>query len=449
MKRFPGIKRLAILIAVLSLALGCTKQGQKSTQQAPTTSTTILHARFYDSGFKFADDNYNQCFYASDGKVYYVLASGSPYTGSPLLAFNPATGKIEDLGDLTEAAGEKGLHAIPQGKGHSMFVEFQGKLYFATHVGYYSPPSPTGQELIGKPPAGYKPYPGGHFLSYDLRTGKFENFAKAPVGQGIISFTMDPQRHRLYGLTWPSGLFLRYDMQTHNLKNFGPVTEGGEKGIPGSTYRAICRILVVDPQDGSVYFTTAGGRILRYRYDTDTLETVQECSLKRDVFGCMDPKQPGTMGYNWRKAFWYAPQGVIYAQNGRSGYLFRFDPRKESIEILTRLVPDVLRKNGMFDDHKYGYLGMTLGPDGHTIYSLTGAPTQTAAKKTDEEIHLVTYNILSKKQVDWGILQLQNGLRPFFAQSIAIGHRNIYTVSKIKENGKIRTDLLSFPNPVR
>lgn len=66
----------------------------------------------------------------------------------------------------------------------------------------------------------------------------------------------------------------------------------------------------------------------------------------------------------------------------------------------------------------------------------------------DEEIHLVTYDIASKKRTDWGVLQLQNGLRPFFAQSIAIGPKDIYTVAKVRnEEGHVRVDLLSFPNP--
>ncbi len=445
-------KRLALasfLVITSFLVASCKTGGPQKTQQIPTTPGILL-AHFYDSGFSHADDNYNACFQASNGKIYYVLASGSPDVGAQMYALDPTTGKIQHVGDFTEAAGEKGLHAIPQGKGHSLFVEFKGKLYFATHVGYYNPSTKKGKEIIGTPPPGYKPYPGGHFLSYDLQTGKFGNLAKAPTGEGIISFAMDTQRKRLYGLTWPSGLFLRYDMQTHKLRNFGPVTKGGEKGIAGSTFRVICRILVVDPLDGSVYFTTAGGRIFQYHYNTDSLETVQGCNLRKDVFGCINPSQPGTMGYNWRQAFWYAPQRIIYAQNGRSGYLFRFDPQKETVDVLTRLASDASRASGMFDGFEYGYLGLKLGPDGHTIYLLTGSPAKAPAEPSDENIHLVTYDILSGKRVDWGVLQLENGQRPFFAESMAIGRNGmIYTVSKIREKGRVRVDLLSFPNPVR
>ena len=52
--------------------------------------------------------------------------------------------------DLNEACGEKNLKAIPQGKSHVKFVEAGKKLYFATHVGYYS--IIDDMEKLGVPP---------------------------------------------------------------------------------------------------------------------------------------------------------------------------------------------------------------------------------------------------------------------------------------------------------
>ena len=439
----------SLILILLLFVVGCNTHGPQEARIAPLPSG-VIHAHFYDSGFRLADDNYNACFQASNGKIYYVLCSGSVDTGAQMYSFNPRTGKIQHAGDLTEAAGEKGLHAIPQGKGHSIFVEFNGKLYFATHVGYYNPPTPAGQELVGTPPSGYKPYPGGHFLSYDLTTGKFEDIARAPEGEGILTFAMDAERGRLYGITWPSGLFLRYDMHKHELRNFGPISQGGEKGTPGSTFRVLCRSLVITPEDGSVYFTTADGDIFQYRCDADLIEKVHGCDLRKDFFGCLDPSAPGTMGYNWRQAFWYAPESIIYGVHGRSGYLFRFDPRTHKVEVLDRLVSNETRESGMYDRFKYGHLGFTLGSDGHTIYYLTGAPPKSSGDAEDEDIHLVTYDIPSKKCVDYGVLQMEDGLRPFFAQSIAIGRDGmIYTVAKVRKERHVRVDLLSFPNPVR
>jgi hypothetical protein len=483
--RLKALRWNPLLLAGLISMLGCRAQRTQK-EVRPGAAPGILQAHFYDSGFPYADDNYNACFRASNGKIYYVLCSGSVDTGAQMYAFDPATAKIEHIADLTEAAGERGLHAVPQGKGHSIFVESGGKLYFATHVGYYNPPTAGGQELAGTPPPGYKPYPGGHFLSYDLVTGQFKSLAKAPEGEGILAFALDDKRGRLYGITWPLGLFLRYDMHTHELKNLGPISLGGEKGIPGKTFRVLCRALALDPDDGSVYFTTADGDIFRYSYDTDSIERVHGCNLREDVFGCFNPSQPGTMGYNWRQAFWYPPQKVFYAVHGRSGYLFKFDPRAQKVEVVQRFVSDATRESGMYDRFKYGHLGFALGPDGHTIYYLTGASPigrggerlngksfgeeqktrgtgkltgaealqrkvdEAAPRDEDEDIHLVAYDIASRKCTDYGVLQLESGQRPFFAQSIAIGNKSIYTVAKVRDaEGNVRVDLLSAPNPVQ
>ena len=132
-----------------------------------------LIAETYDSGFKLAHDTYNGMGTASDGKIYYVL-SAEPYNvAGQMYCFDPATKHIRHICDLTEACGEKGIKAVSQGKIHCNFVECKGKLYFATHTGYYA--IIDDMEKMGPPPAGWKPYLGGHFLSYDLTTGKIAN----------------------------------------------------------------------------------------------------------------------------------------------------------------------------------------------------------------------------------------------------------------------------------
>jgi len=185
----------------------------------PVHADSRLSAQSFDSGFAKAHATFNGMLAASDGKIYYVLCADSIDTGAQMYSYDPATNRIQAIADLTEAAGEKGIRAIPQGKSHVNFVEWQGKLYFSTHVGYYTIVS--GRETMGVPPPGYKPYPGGHFMVYDMTSGKLQSLAKAPAEQGIIDFSMDGKRGRLYGLTWPSGHLLRYDMPSRELKDLG------------------------------------------------------------------------------------------------------------------------------------------------------------------------------------------------------------------------------------
>ena len=156
---------------------------------------------------------------AATAKIYYVLSSDKIEQWAKMFRFDPKTKQIVELGDLTEKCGEKGLKAIPQGKSHVNFVEANGKLYFATHVGVYS--MVDGKETLGIPPAGYQAYPGGHLLSYDLKTGAFEDYGIAPNKEGVLTFNMDTRRGRMFALTWPSGIFYRYDLATRQQKSFG------------------------------------------------------------------------------------------------------------------------------------------------------------------------------------------------------------------------------------
>lgn len=447
------------VLLILSVMASC--RGPESTGGSSNAgSPGKLIARTFNSGFAESHDTYNGISIGSNGKVYYVLCSERVDVGGQMYSCDPAAGKIEHLGDLTEACGEKGLKAVPQGKSHVSFVEAAGKLYFATHIGYYT--IREGMETIGEPPPGYKPYPGGHFLSFDMASGRFENLATAPHGEGILSMTMDIRRGKLYGLTWPTGYFLRFDLASRELKDLGPASEQGESGR-GPSYRTLCRSLMVDPEDGAVYFTTSAGAIRRCRPDQDSVETVQGVDLKKDYFGFYDPSSPGHMGYNWRQTVWYPRERVVYGVHGNSGYLFRFDPRIPNVEVLDRITSLPSKRSGMYDQFSYGYLGFTLGPDGETLHYLTGGPIYVGGKrvegksstakgesKGEENLHLITYEIPTGKYTDHGPIFFEDGQRPSYVNSIAVGKDgSVYTLSRITDKGRTRTDLIGIQGPFR
>lgn len=423
---------------------------------SPPAANHSLTAAIIHSGFADGHDTYNGISCASDGRIYYVLSSEKPDVAAQMYVYDPRGGAVRHLGDLTEAAGEKGMNALSQGKSHVRFVEHQGKLYFATHLGYYS--IIRGMEKTGIPPAGMKPYRGGHFLSYDMATGKYEDLALAPGGEGIITFNMDTLRGRLYGLTWPTGRLLRYDLAKREMKDLGPVSEKGEDG-EGPTFRTICRAFAIDPSDGSVYFSTSDGLIHRYRYDTEAVETVQGDNLRKDYFGLYDPSSPGHMGYNWRQVFFYPPEKAIYGVHGNSGYLFRFTPAKETVEVLGRITSEPSQRSGMFDQFSYGYLGFTLAPGSETIYYLTGGPvfenghrvkgkdsTAKGESKGRENLHLITWDIPTRRYTDHGPIQFANGQRPTGVNSIAVGLDGaVYALSRISEDAHAPTDLIRIP----
>jgi hypothetical protein len=428
------------------------------TLEAPARA--MLEARNYYSGFALAHDTYNAISAASDGQIYYVLSSESLEMGGQMYQYDPETDKTGLLGDLTQACGEQHAKAIPQGKSHVRFYESKGKLYFATHVGYYQ--LIDGMERLPETaPAGYGLYPGGHFLSYDLASRQFEDLARVP-GEGIVSMTMDRERGQLYGITWPSGHLVHYDIGQNQLKDLGPVSARGEAGTPGDDYRTLCRSLFVDPRTGAVYFSTAEGNIYSYTPGAAAIAQVPGVDLRLDYFGQHDPTRPGSMGYNWRKIFWHPTEEVAYGVHGNSGYLFRFSPREQKLELVQRITSEPSKKSGMFDQFSYGYLGFQLGPDEQTIYYLTGGPIYIdgnrlrgeariakGAAKGPENLHLVTYNILQGKYQDHGPIFYADGSRPTYVNSIAVGSDGyIYTLARFSHEGKVIQDLVKFPDPL-
>lgn len=448
----------ACLLPMALLLAGCGAGGVK--KSGHSASSAGLIARTYNSGFELAHDTYNGMSVAGDGRIYYVLSSESFKVGAQMYCYDPAADKIKHLGDLTEACGEKGAKSIVQGKSHVNFVEHNGKLYFATHVGYYS--LIDGMEKIGVPPAGYKPYPGGHFLAYDMTTGEFQDLAKVPRGEGILTMNMDTRRGRLYGITWPSGRFIRYDLAANDLKDLGAISRQGENG-KGEDYRTLCRAIAVDPQDGSAYFTTGDGDILRYIYDSDSIETLKDEDMRKDYFGLYDATSPGHMAYNWRQILWCESEKAAYGVHGNSGYFFRFDPCIPRLSVLERITSMPSKLSGMYDQFSYGYLGFTLGPDGRTLHYLTGGPvyidgkrvrgkseTAMGESKGTENLHLITYNIPTGKYTDHGSVFYANGQRPAYVNSIAVGKDGtVYTLARITENARTRTDLISIPGPFK
>lgn len=419
-----------------------------------------LKAKTYNSGFPEAHDTYNALSAASDGRIYYVLSSDRLEIGGKMYVYDPSTDETELLADLTEICGEKDLMCIPQGKSHTRFYECNGKLYFSTHVGYY--------ELIDgmdrmpvNPPQGYKKYPGGHILSYDLLSKKFEDLAILPEGEGMVSMNMDCDRAHIYGISWPKGNFIHYDVNNNVLNNLGRISGNGEGGTPGEDFRSLCRSLLVNPNDGLVYFSTSEGDIFSYDKDLVKINKVEDVNLRLDYFGKYDPTMPGSMGYNWRKIFWYKPENAAYGVHGNSGYLFRFEPAKNKLEIVRRITSELSMKSGLFDQFSYGYLGFQLGQDGQTIYYLTGGPIYIDGKRLNgvdsiakgaarglENLHLITYNIPRHKYIDHGPIFYTNGDRPTYVNSIAVGSDgSVYSLARVTEGGHTRTDLIKIENP--
>ncbi len=453
------MKKKLLRSALIASAAFMLVQCNQPTQQAGVKSEIAeerfdsMIARRYFSGFDEAHDTYNAISEASDGRIYYVLSSTRHDVGGKMYVYDPATDQVEFIADLSEALGEKQQNFIAQGKSHTEFYEKDDKLYFSTHVGFYE--MINGAECLPQnAPEGYKLYPGGHFLYYDMKTKELVSLALAPGGEGILTMTMDKERGHLYGITWPKGYFIHYDLNTKELRTPGLVSGQGEAGVIGDDYRVLCRSMFVDPRDGNVYYSVAEGDIYSYNPSDPVLKKVEGVDLRIDYFGRFDPKDAGSMGYNWRKIYWYEPENKAYGVHGNSGYLFTFDPTAKRVEIVERITSEPSRKSGMNDQFSYGYLGFSI--KNGTIYYLTGAPIykdgvrvagldkiNMGAAKGLEYLHLVTFNIPEKKYKDLGPVFYDDGTFPTYVNSIAVGNNNdVYTLARFDHNGKVIEDLI-------
>lgn len=61
---------------------------------------------------------------------------------------------------------------------------------------------------------------------------------------------------------------------------------------------------------------------------------------------------------------------------------------------------------------------------------------------------MITYDIPTGKYTDQGAIFFENGERPAYVNSIAVGKDGtVYALSRVSENGQGRTDIISVPGP--
>jgi hypothetical protein len=78
------------------------------------------------------------------------------------------------------------------------------------------------------------------------------------------------------------------------------------------------------------------------------------------------------------------------------------------------------------------------------------AKTAMGESKGMEDLHLVTYDVRAGKYTDQGAIFFKNGDRPYYVNSIAVGKDgSVYTLSRITENGKTRSDLIRIKGPFK
>ncbi len=395
-------------------------------------SDSDVRVEIFDPGYLQGDSNYHSVTAASDGMIYFSVNSHHPHASVRLFRFDPADETIDLVGDVTEVLGVDPSAELPHGKIHTALTEYGGYLYFATHTSQY-----VGSLPNMSPTDGRRPYEGGHFMRFSLKTGQFEDLAHLGLpSEGIITMAVDTANDILYGLTWPTGLLLSYDLERGYLHNWGAIQERGEWGRLGADWNFINRKLAIDPA-GKLYGSTDSGRI--WRFDAgehrpvvylDPLSNDQIPPVQDSHF-VVEPV-PHFWWRNWRTILWNPNTESFWGLHGGSTQLFEFRPQ----EGLLRSVR-TMRAKGVGNDRRNPFrtqLGFTLGPD-NTLYYLAHGPEQPieGRRSLGSSVHLITYNIDSEEFVDHGALIGPNERRVFFSESLELApDGSMYSVAWVE-----------------
>ena len=318
-------------------------------QAGAATKVSPVEFRLFP-GLAEMDGNWAALLAASDGKVYVGLACHG--CNGHLVFYDSKTDKMVDVGDLTRLCGENGLNLGPQSKIHSKFGEGKdGRIYYATHGGYWWDYARFATE---------EGYPGSHYMAYDPKTGRVQDFGVGPRFQGLNTGAYDPKFNRIYGLTHPKGELVYYDVAT------GAKVDKGRM----NNWDSICRTLGID-DEGNVYGSFGAGRV--YKYDPRT-DNVRELSVQIPI------RQKGiSLGrdYNkaetaWRDVVWDQQTRKFYGVDESATLLFSFDPNAGPDGEIQRLgqmcVPEFANRR----DVPYATLSLTLGHDRKLYYAAAG-----------------------------------------------------------------------------
>jgi hypothetical protein len=350
----------------------------------------------YFPGLANMDGNWAALKAASDGKVYVGLACHG--CDGHLVFYDPKKDQIVDVGNLTELAGEAGLRLGPQSKIHAKFGEGNdGRIYFATHGGWWYNYArfTTGEG-----------YPGSHYMAYDPKSGKVQDFGIGPRFEGMNTGAYDPRFNRIYGMTQPRGHLVYYDVSTGAKVDKGRINNA----------ESVCRTLGIDDQ-GNVYGSFGAGRIFKYDPRTDNVSELSArlpirekgISLGRDY----DKSETA-----WRVVVWDRESKKFYGIEESESTLFSFDPVAPAEEQVKRLGQMCIPAFASRRDVPYATLSLTLGHDRKLYYAAAGAEFDYGGSSGAAASHLITYDLQSGRVEDLGEMHLPDG-RPVLGTNAA------------------------------
>jgi hypothetical protein len=281
---------------------------------------------------------------ASNGKIFVGLSTHAD--AATLYEFDPRTGTMRQLANLTVLLGERGRGIWTNGKVHVQMQELDGWVYFGSL-----------SEDNGPPAIDAASYEGPRWFRVNIENGRVEALGRINAFWGLLGQAMDTKRRIIYGLA-ENGHLYRYFIDQDRTEDMGRVDDWD-----------ICRTIVID-DDGNVYGTYTPGRLWKYDVTTDRILDLEHVRLpvvnqSRTMANPMLDRKA-----QWRIAEWDPVERVIYGIVGGSNLLFRYDPREGpegTFTGLAQLCPPMFR-GGDPMSVPYATLSMTLSQKERRIY---------------------------------------------------------------------------------
>jgi hypothetical protein len=286
-----------------------------------------MKARFISfNDIKPAGSNLNQ----SSGGIgidrnqnVYFAASDTKFPDDVVIfRYNTETDARELLGTvrkISEAQGNLGPNQYCPyvetiAKVHVPFLEYHDKMYFSSHD-FHGSFKHLSHDIYD--------HRGGHFYSFDLKTGAFEDLSRTDDygvsvrHQGIIAMNILRQHNKLVGFTYPKGDILIYDLNKRRTELYSGPAEYRNKDVTRE---------IIATRKGKIYFSYESRKFWLWEFDIETgvmKRTEKPNKLKNGIINGM---------------VMTGDESTVYLLDN-DGNLYAFYVEKEHLEELGSLLP--------------------------------------------------------------------------------------------------------------
>jgi hypothetical protein len=383
----------SLTVSLLALVIGSAATAAES---APVVAATFHRFSIVDKDAQM----WSALYIASNGRIYSGLCTHGD--AANLYEFDPDTGTMRRLANLTVLNEERGKGIWTNGKIHVQMQELDGFVYFGSL-----------SEDNGPPVIDARSYLGPRWFRAHLATGRVEALGYINSFWGVLGQAMDKSRRLLYGLA-ENGHLYKYNIDQDYTEDLGRVDEWD-----------VCRTIFTDDR-GNVYGSRPPGRIWKYDPVQDRVIDFEHLRLpivnqSRSMANPMLDRK-----VQWRIIEWDPVDRAAYGIVGGSNLLFKYEPQIGAEGRITPLVElcSPAFRGGDPMQIPYATLAMAISQKERRIYYLTVTSGDfdygSVSGDTLGSAFLVSYDLKTGARTDHGIVRTTDGRRCYGMEGMKI-----------------------------